>query len=87
LDKTDPTLVNKDERHLLRMMLIKDPEHRMSAKQCLEHPMFQNVQVEAPDNRFQSEDFNYIESEYDFTQKENIAKYECNDIRVSFIRK
>lgn len=73
IDKTDPQLVNKDEKDLLKQMLHRNPQKRLSAKQCLEHRMFLNNSD--GEGQFQSEDFNYIESEYDLNQKENIATY------------
>lgn len=71
IDKTDPQLVNREERDLLKKMLTKNPAERITSRQCLDHPMLSDTQLEV---RFQSEDFNYIESEFDVNQKENIAK-------------
>jgi serine/threonine protein kinase len=66
----DASLINDQEKDLLSKMLEKNPQNRFSAEKCLEHPFFN--QEEMIDNKFNSEDFNEIESEFDVAQKNNI---------------
>ena len=64
----DSTLINAQEKDLLGRMLERNPQNRISAQACLDHPFFKQ---EVPDLTFKSDDFGQIESEFDVQQQDN----------------